>query len=531
MTIRHTPVWHTLPVAQLAPQAAETPAPDDLVAQVREGGVETPLYVTPAADGSVHVIEGLQALAAAVAAGLEAVPVTYRPLVAVGSLVGHPANARRSLAVGRELQASVAAEGVRVPLIVTPEWRVIDGHRRLAAAAAAGVRLVPYAIDDRDEAGQVVDMITTARHRAALTAGEELGALFRAADLGADTRRLAAAAGITQRETKARVRVGRSRTATNAAHATHTSPYALTLDHLTQLAELEELDAEAATEVTAQIEAAPDEDHRWTIRRAHEDAMARIDAKKHRADLDQRGARVRDLHELANHADRAAHMPGDHDGCQGEVWVLESPSAHEYTPYCSNPDLFHPQVKEQQPGTASAAASEGESAEARRAARRAVIEGNRDWDAAQAIRHEWLADLIGRKSHPKAVADQFHALMARELYGKHSGVLYSKGGGAWQQAAEWLGVEAADRDALIERAQTPRRVAVHLFAVLAAAYEEAVPRSAWRVESYEYREARPRVRRWLTWLSELGYEPTPIEAAVIADEPYQPAPQTSAPLA
>ncbi|MFE1130847.1 hypothetical protein ACFW6R_29760 [Streptomyces albidoflavus] len=521
-TPKHVPSWPTLPVASLRDQAADSPAPDDLVERVREQGIETPLYVTPRPDGTVQVIEGRTELAAAVAAELETVPVTYRPLISVQALSSHPENARLDVTVPPTLRASVAADGVRIPLLVTPSLRIIDGHLRYAAAVETGVKLVPYTIDDRDEAGQVLDMITTARHRQALTEGEELGALFRASSLGADTRRLAAAAGITQKETKARVRVGRSRAATTAAHTTHASTYALTLDHLTQLAELEEMDAVAAQTVMAEVEAHPDRDHRWTIQRAHEDVQARIDAEKHRAALEEQGARIRDLHELADHAERADHFPGDHAECQGHVWVLESPSAYEYTPYCANPVVFHPRAAEEQGGAGTAAAPQGESAEERRAARRAVIEGNRDWDAAQRIRREWLADLIGRKSHPKAVADQFNALMARELYAGGS-VLFSKGGGAWRQAAEWLGADTADRDALIERAQQPRRVAVHAFAVLAAAYEDAVPRTAWRVESYEYREARPRVRRWLTWLTELGYEPTPIEAAVIADEAYEPA--------
>jgi hypothetical protein len=70
-----------------------------------------------------------------------------RPVIAVALLAGHPGNVRRDLRLTPEFLASVAASGILVPLRVTPagdgRYRVIDGHRRLAAALRAGLTEVP----------------------------------------------------------------------------------------------------------------------------------------------------------------------------------------------------------------------------------------------------------------------------------------------------------------------------------------------------------------------------------------------------
>jgi ParB-like nuclease domain len=94
---------------------------------------------------------------------------TASPLmIAVGLLAAHPANVRADLDLdlGEEFCASVAEIGVRIPLQVTYDetssFRVIEGHRRLAAAVKAGLAEVPCDVDPGsagDEAGQYLDML------------------------------------------------------------------------------------------------------------------------------------------------------------------------------------------------------------------------------------------------------------------------------------------------------------------------------------------------------------------------------------
>jgi hypothetical protein len=113
--------------------------------------------------------------------------VAARPVIAVALLTAHPGNVRRDLGLNPEFLASVQANGVLVPLRITPEpdggYRVIDGHRRLAAAVRAGLAEVPADLAaDRagDEPGQFLDMWTAHRHRNPLAPVEEADALFAA---------------------------------------------------------------------------------------------------------------------------------------------------------------------------------------------------------------------------------------------------------------------------------------------------------------------------------------------------------------
>ena len=66
---------------------------------------------------------------------------TSRLTMPVEWLTAHPGNVRGDLDLGDEFVASIAANGVLVPLRVTTDdgagYRVIDGHRRLAAAVQA----------------------------------------------------------------------------------------------------------------------------------------------------------------------------------------------------------------------------------------------------------------------------------------------------------------------------------------------------------------------------------------------------------
>ena len=122
--------------------------------------------------------------------------VPWRTMIAVSRLAAHPGNVRTDLDLNDDFVASIAANGVLVPMRITPDGdghRVIDGGRRLAAALKAGVEEVPFdLVAERagDEAGQYLDMITTNRHRNPLSVLEEADALFAAKQAGATRTRL-----------------------------------------------------------------------------------------------------------------------------------------------------------------------------------------------------------------------------------------------------------------------------------------------------------------------------------------------------
>ena len=88
-------------------------------------------------------------------------PAAGRAMIAIDLLTAHPGNVRRNIHLDQEFLDSIAELGILTPLRITPAgggvYRVIEGHRRLAAAEQLGHAEVPYdlaAEREGDEAGQ-----------------------------------------------------------------------------------------------------------------------------------------------------------------------------------------------------------------------------------------------------------------------------------------------------------------------------------------------------------------------------------------
>ena len=121
-------------------------------------------------------------------------------MIGVDQLAAHPGNVRADLELTAEFCASVAETGVRIPLLVTHGeggggYRVIEGHRRLAAALKTGLSEVPCVLDPSragDEAGQFLDMVVanSGGQRRNFTPVEEAAALFAAHEAGASRTRI-----------------------------------------------------------------------------------------------------------------------------------------------------------------------------------------------------------------------------------------------------------------------------------------------------------------------------------------------------
>jgi ParB family transcriptional regulator, chromosome partitioning protein len=176
-----------------------------------------------------------------------------RQTVPIGELVAHPGNVRDDLNLTAEFTASIAAEGIRVPLLVTaaPDggWRVIEGHRRLAAAIQAGLADVPCDIDPAragDEAGQYLDMAlaNSDAYRTNYQPAEEAAALFAAHEAGATRTRIRKATGRTAAQVKTALAAGGLSAQTRAEAIRANSE--VTLDEMALLAEFD--DDEQATE-------------------------------------------------------------------------------------------------------------------------------------------------------------------------------------------------------------------------------------------------------------------------------------------
>lgn len=102
----------------------------------------------------------------------------------------HPDNPRKNIGDVTDLAASIKANGLLSPLSVVPNgerYRVIAGHRRLAACKQARTGAVPCFVLDLDPLQQLEAMVTENCQREQLTVLEEADAIQDMLDLGATT--------------------------------------------------------------------------------------------------------------------------------------------------------------------------------------------------------------------------------------------------------------------------------------------------------------------------------------------------------
>lgn len=102
----------------------------------------------------------------------------------------HPDNPRKQIGDVTDLAASIKANGLLSPLSVVPNgerYRVIAGHRRLAACKQAGTGAVPCFVLQLDPLQQLEAMVTENCQREQLTVLEEADAIQGMLDLGATT--------------------------------------------------------------------------------------------------------------------------------------------------------------------------------------------------------------------------------------------------------------------------------------------------------------------------------------------------------
>ncbi|MEU1133338.1 ParB/RepB/Spo0J family partition protein [Streptomyces sp. NPDC005900] len=523
------PLWRHIPVTAL-PEAPGVEADADLTADVQAHGITDPLYIAPLAEGTYRLIDGGRRLAAARAAGLEMVPATLRPLIRITELAAHPGNVRTHLALSRAFLANIEQFGIRTPVKITPSGRVIDGHRRLAAAAKLGYSHIPYEYDEVGEADQYADMVTTARHREGLTLAEEASALFHMSELGASAAQMAAAAGVTQKRAKTMVKVAGTQAATVEG---------LDLEAAARLAAVEEADPDLFAQTVSTIS-----ESRYSatyhVQRAEGILKARESRAKHLAKLEKAGARICTLEELGKKAAPVIELadvsrPEAHAKCQGDAWVAESDDATRYTRYCTNTLIFGHDARN------------GVSPEERKR----VQSGNAAWDAATTARRQWITTLISRK-HTAAERDTFlriavnaqltgNGVLAKKrgvdrravLLGEFLGVTLAPGGDEETHPAILSGRYMTAVSARLEKAAAAKRPA-YLFADYAACHELEIPRHVWRAdyrpshpeEIYTVQAHRRLAAEYLTLLHGFGYQPTPVEAAVIAGQDYDPASPT-----
>lgn len=426
--------------------------------------------------------------------------------------------------------ASVREHGVIVPIVAvhTPDGiRVHAGHRRTAAAVAAGLSAVPVLVLDedpsRDESARIIQQLVENHHRTALTTADTLAAVQQLAILGCTP------ASIARRTKISRKAVGDALAAANSDLGTRAARDlpALTIEHLSWLAEFDD-DPETSADLLDTFTNRPEQARHAverarqarTLTAARETAYQQVGAahpgsSRYDAHVynDPAAKHLRDLTD----PDGDPLTPDGHDGCPGDAYTLTHLAwATEDTDgviwadghgfridwLCSDYATHgHLDRYAHHHGADPTATTDAEHAAQARAQRRRTVVLNRAGEAATEVRREWLTQFTTRKTAPKDAA----AFMLAGLAHGHPAATHEAGHGLHQITAA-LGV-----DNLTDwmATQTPARIAhIHLCARLWA-YEARTDKTIWR-------EGR-RFGAYLSALAAWGYTLSDAERVAVDD--------------
>lgn len=461
-------------------------------------------------------------------------------MLSVDRLTAHPANVREDLDLTPQFVASVAESGVRIPLLVTGDdpggYRVIEGHRRLAAALKAGLREAPCVFDSSragDQAGQFLDMVVanSGAYRKNLTPAEEVAALFAAHEAGATKTRIRKVTGRKGEEIKTALQAGGISAGTRAQMAGVASQ--LTLDQLALVAEFDG-DPEAVAKILESLR------HGFSVEyvaeRIRQDRAEAAEHERLRDELEAAGVTITSgLPEGAAKLMSLTHdgedlTPEAHASCPGRGAFFPSWGLLHPVHYCANPtDHGHayrhpfmaPPAQNQDSQAPPSPLPDAQDNTPPDPDRRLVIEGNKAWTAAAEVRKRWLQQLLARRSAPaevaRFVAGQLLTMpepLRLGLAAAHLKPLF----------AEMTGTDAAKA---VEGCGTcqPSRLPLLMLAPLAVAYEgemcgaDASRRSTWRTDRYSPCPPAD-AGRYLAFLASLGYRLSVIEQAVADGVPY-----------
>ncbi|MEU7942440.1 hypothetical protein [Microbispora bryophytorum] len=446
----------------------------------------------------------------------------------------HPGNVRADYALTEAFCRSLAAEQqVAVHVVPIPDdhprgegeegyrfW-VTKGNRRLSAARHQQLPNLLCLIDlakAGDRAGQFIDMVVENDddYRRGLTAFEQAQALFAAHEAGASRTRIRKLTGRTREEVAGAITAGRLSATTRQAAQQMNHDW--TLEDLALLAEFDG-DEDALAEIHQRV--GWGHKVRYAVEYIRTERAEAAERARVRAELEQAGIRVSDdippgaltLTRLADVAEGFA--PDTHATCEGHGVFLRPWGTATAVAYCASPERhgYAPPGAQGAPAVGSAAPAKANEIE-----RKLVIEGNRAWKASATVRQEWVAALLARATAPKPVL----AWVARQLMEMPT-PLRDKLTGA-RHTALWAKL-AGTIDAASTAMVRPGRLPLLALAPIAVAYEHqmTVPDSARYIWRHDRTGAvsRADARAYLSLLVELGYQPTPIEQAVIDGLPYR----------
>lgn len=428
-------------------------------------------------------------------------------------LAENPRNPRTDLGDLEELTASIAGAGVLEPLIVTPNeadepaaYVVLFGHRRRAAAIAAGLATVPC--DVRPEyAGnspeQVADMLAENLHRHDLTGLEEAGGYAQLSMFdGWDADRIAARVG----RPVERVRTALAAADMSPALRPRVIDGAVTLEQAAAIEEFagepkayERLVTVAANHAPGLHYALSDERHKRELtnakastRRQLVDAGVRIIAKPKDFPWSSVEVRFGDL----TGAGGGLMTAEEHASCPGHAAFVDADGQAVYV--CQHPkDWGHetpPNYRHRSRGEIQA---DAEAADARREQEEALA-------VADEARASFLAEYLSGRGRPPAGTLR----TALEILAGHD-----FGHASLRPAAGRLLNPGVDDDgAAAVFAEAVAKTADNRLPYLALAYAAAAGEANLRARKVSWQFDPAFAVAWLTVVESLGYPPSEVES-------------------
>ena len=132
-------------------------------------------------------------------------------MLPLSALKAHPQNPRKDLGDLTELSESIKAKGIMQNLTVTDNhdgtYTVIIGHRRMAAAKAAGLEEAPCAVVEMDEGDQLATMLLENMQRTDLTVYEQAEGIQLLLDLSFSVSDIAEKTGFSESTVRRRTKL------------------------------------------------------------------------------------------------------------------------------------------------------------------------------------------------------------------------------------------------------------------------------------------------------------------------------------
>lgn len=412
---------------------------------------------------------------------------------------------------------SVRQHGVLTPILA---WRDPDGvvhvragQRRTLAAQTAGIPTVPvYLVDasDADTAARIVQQLVENDHREHFTEGDRVQA-WKALELeGLSVAVIAKRTGTKRDRVKTGLTVAANPTATTLVTAG-----GVTLDQAAIMIEFDD-DPHTLTELTRIATTDPDY-FPVAVERARQDRTAN-QAKTAAEQVEARkGHRVLDEYPTEwNTAPYRLRMlrtpdgnPVDDDAIQGQpgvaVYVATSYSGTVRVDYfVDDPTaLGYTIIENPHSVSGGGAVRSGPMSDEEKADRKELIANNKEWDAAETVRRDWVTQFLARKTTPKDA----QAAIARALTVARWKIADALGHGS-TTAKRFLGVEDTmtgdDLGGYLDA--HPNRAVQVTLAIVLGGIEQNTSRQTWRTPT-------PDTAWYLRTLHDWGYPLTPVEQA------------------